>query len=204
MGLVRVRDKNGVVKEMVSLKGEKGGLIDHTHPVEEIFHGEVTVDKLLGDVVDKATVAITTATGASDDVRTLGAQLDEHAELVETVRGQADAADLNAQTALAKVGSLETTTEEMNEQINRLEEETIPEISGKVDTAQQWAEEAQNTANTAQGDAITAQRKADDALDGVEIANAKTSELTAQMGDIETALDGIISIQNALIGGDGV
>ena len=177
MGLLKIRDKNGVEREVVALKGEPGGFSPHTHPVEEIFRGESTVDKFLGEVADKATVAITTATGVANDVMTLGAQLDEHSHGLADIEYHGDEYD-SAYDYVAAIGDT-------------------------ADVAHQYATEAHGVAQTAQSDALTAQQTADEALAGVEVANAKTSELTAQMGDIETALDSIIEIQNALIGGDG-
>ena len=86
----------------------------------------------------------------------------------------------------------------------RLDEQAgiVETVRGQANTAKQYAMDAQYVAQTAQNDAVTAQRKADDALAGVEVANGKAIELTAQMGNIETALDTIIAIQNELIGGD--
>jgi hypothetical protein len=138
MGLIKYRDTDGTIRELLCLKGEKGDKGDtgsvnnHTHDLTDI-----------------------TCQGYGNAYA-----------FVEDIRGRVDAAESEA------------------------------------NTAKQYATDAQEAAQTAQSDAVTAQRKADDALAGVEVANGKTSELTAQMGDIETALDKIIAIQNELIGGD--
>jgi chromosome condensin MukBEF ATPase and DNA-binding subunit MukB len=72
----------------------------------------------------------------------------------------------------------------------------------KAELAQNKVEGLEETVSNLSGVVVTANEKADEALAGVEVANGKVSELTAKMGDIETALDKIIEIQEELIGGD--
>jgi methyl-accepting chemotaxis protein len=191
MGILRFRDENGVEHNVVALKGEAGGYAPHTHPLSEITHtGYDSVQTLIENVQDQAELAERKAYQASNDVMTLGSQL----------------AELNAGFV-------------------RLEEETIPNVSSVANAAQQYATEAQETASTAQNEALTAHQKADDALEQLgDIKSAvetlatnndaqdgilfdvsdRVAALEKQNGNIETALDTIIAIQNELIGGDGV
>jgi hypothetical protein len=157
MAVLKVRDENGVVHEIVSLKGEPGGGGGDGGPYD------------LSDI---------TCTGYNNAYECV-VLIQEQAELAAY---QAGAAGEKADEALgyaldnkSKLSAVETITEELNDGFVRLENEVIPGISDK----------------------------ATEALAGAEIANTKVAELVAQMGDIETALDTIIAIQNELIGGDG-
>ena len=183
MGLLKIRDERGVVREVVALKGEPGGFSPHTHPVEEVTYDGGTVDKWLGELGEQ----LDDHTHGLADIEYHGDEYDSAYDYVVSISETADEALGHALDNKNKLSEVETLTDELNDGFVRLEDETIPSISETAITAQQYAMEAQEAAQTAQNDAVEAQRKADDVAE--------------QIGGIEAALDGIINIQNILIGG---
>ena len=72
----------------------------------------------------------------------------------------------------------------------------MEDVRGRADVAEHKADEANRFATLADS-------KADNALGVATAATDRLNYVAEQMGDVETALDGIIAIQNALMGGDG-
>lgn len=161
MAMLKIRDSNGFVHEIVSLKGDDGGNSPHTHLANEVICENGTLDVVLGEIAVNVTLATDKAEGASNDVMDIGASLESLGSTVTNISARAETADLKADEALeyaldnkSKLSAVETLTDELNAGFVRLGDEVIPGIH-------------------------------------------------EQMGDIDTALDSIINIQNALIGGDG-
>lgn len=173
---------------------------------ELITRTEAAVEQALQSAVDAATQAELAATYA--------AAADAHASSVDV---RADMAVSAAEQAMGIVTAVQLMAENTQEDVLSLGN-TISHVSGIADVANEKADDAlsqiqgvSDTAQLAEQKAETAKQLAEEANEGVSRANGIAEDaqetagrVEAQMGDVEAALDGILAIQTALIGGDGV
>ena len=148
MAILRIRDENGQVHEIVALRGEKGA------------DGNVSFDELTD--AQKEELA-----GMIGDF-TVDQELNENS--THAVANKVVTAELNLLR-----NEMSGTSYDFNERINA--------SKGRLDDVEMTASSA---------------------INGASEAHIRLDSVEQQLGDVETALDSIIAIQNGLIGGASV